>query len=259
MDVLKTEDALRAGYAVGALQYREDDEIEITSPHHKRIAEILASISSSFGRRISVLDLGCGTGRYFYCLRNVDRLVGMDITPEMLTAARRPVNAEQISAANVELVQGNLFFASFPPHSFDFIYSMGMFGHGCPITVEVCDKLHSWLKPGGRLFFDTIDVAGLPVATQIKKRARKTLYRIAPLPVKQMLDRRVNDTPFFGLTRWELEKILSASKFSTFKVTSEVCESPLWQGRHLECVANAGPPDSDVGNCEAIPVASASR
>jgi hypothetical protein len=76
----------------------------------------------------------------------------MDITPEMLSAARNPVNGHLITAETTELVRGNIFFARFKPHSFDLIYSFGMFGHGCPVTVEVCDKLHSWLAPGGCLF-----------------------------------------------------------------------------------------------------------
>jgi SAM-dependent methyltransferase len=237
MNYLKTEAALRAGYGAEVDQYRKDDEIEVTTAHHQRLAATLAAISSSFGRAISVLDVGCGTGRYFYCLKNVARLVGMDITPEMLAAARQPVNAGQISAGSVELVQGNIFFASFEPRSFDFIYSLGMFGHGCPVTVEVCDKLHSWLAPGGRLFFDTIDLAGLPWAQRARKQARKIVYRAAPGLLRRALDRRQNDTPFFGLTRRELAKILRASKFSRFDIASRVCESPLWQGRHLECVA----------------------
>ena len=241
MNVEKAETALQASYAAGATRYREDDNIEVNTPHHRRLAARLAEISSSFGRPISVLDVGCGTGRYFYCLRNVDRLVAMDITPEMLAAARAPVNGHLITAQSVELVRGNIFSASFPSQSFDFIYSFGMFGHGCPVTVEVCNKLHSWLRPEGHLFFDTIDVAGLPWAERVRKRARKALYSFGPKSLKTLLDRRETDTPFFGLTRRELEDILAASTFSRFSVSSEVCESPLWQGRHLECLAEIPP------------------
>src|SRR5688572_3242890 len=162
MDFHRAEAALRQSYGERAAKYRNDDEIEVTSPHHQRLASRLAAISASFDRPISVLDVGCGTGRFFYCLNNVDQLVGMDISPEMLEAAKQPVNASRITARKIQVIQGNIFFASFAPQSFDFIYSFGMFGHGCPVTKEVCDKLHSWLVPGGQLYFDTVDLAGLP-------------------------------------------------------------------------------------------------
>jgi SAM-dependent methyltransferase len=241
IDVQRAEAALQASYGSGAARYRRDDDIEVKTPHHRRIAAKLAEISSSFGHNISVLDVGCGTGRYFYCLRNVARLVGMDITPEMLAAARDPVKGSLISAQSIELVRGNVFSASFAPQSFHLIYSFGMFGHGCPVTVEVCDKLHSWLTPGGYLFFDTIDVAGLPWAERLRKRVRKALYAVSPTSLKAILDQRQKDTPFFGLTQRELDRILQDSRFSRYSITSEVCVSPLWQGRHLECIATAQP------------------
>jgi SAM-dependent methyltransferase len=237
-DIEKAATALQASYATGVGQYRKDDEIEVVSPHHRRRAAKLAEISSSFGRSISVLDVGCGTGRYFYCLKHVGRLVGMDITPEMLAAARHPVNHHLVTAESIELVCGNIHLASFAPRSFDFIYSFGMFGHGCPATVEVCNRLHSWLTPGGYLFFDVIDMAGLPRLERMRKRVRKGVYSIAPKCCKALLDRRQKGTPFFAMTRRELEGILRASTFSHFAVTSLVCDSPLWQGRLLECIAS---------------------
>ena len=234
MDLRKAELALRSSYGEQVAQYRRDDEIEITTPHHLRLAGSLAEISSSFGRPISVLDVGCGTGRYFYCLRNVERLIGMDITPGMLSAARQPVKSEEISAQTIELRCGNVFFVDFAPQSFDFIYSFGMFGHGCPLTVEVCDKFHTWLAPGGRLFFDVVDFAGLRWTARMKKRIRKLVYAALPARLKAAMDRRERDTPFAGATKGEVERILRASRFSEFEVTSHVCDSPLWRGRHLE-------------------------
>jgi SAM-dependent methyltransferase len=233
----EAEIALRAEYCQQAAQYRRDDEIEVASPHHRRLATRLAAISASFGRPISVLDVGCGTGRFFYALQNVERLVGMDICSEMLLAAEQPVHADKITAHNIHLVQANIFFASFARQSFDFIYSFGMFGHGCPVTLEVCNKLHSWLAPGGQLYFDVVDLAGLPWWPQLKKRTRRFLHPILPARVKAALQRRESATPFFGLTKRELAKILRASHFPYFAVVSQICDSPLWRGRHLECRA----------------------
>jgi SAM-dependent methyltransferase len=244
MDFQKAEVALQAGYQAGAAQYRIHDEIEITTPSHRRIGGILTEITNSFRRPISVLDVGCGTGRYFYCLQNVDRLVGMDITSEMLIAAEEPVNAEKVTARNIQLIRANAFFASFEPHSFDFIYSLGMFGHGCPVTVEVLDKFYKWLAPGGHLFFDVVDVAGLPWRARFKKKARRFVYSLSPKPVQRALDEREEGVPFTGLSSEELHDIVRKSRFQKFTISSHLSETPLWQGRHLECWAVV-PPDSN--------------
>jgi len=242
MDYQRAEAALRQGYGKMASKYRSDDEIEVTSPHHQRLAARLSAISSSFGRPISVLDIGCGTGRFFYSLREVEKLVGMDISPEMLEAAKHPVNASRITARHIQLIQGNVFYASFAPHSFDFIYSFGMFGHGCPITKELCDTFHSWLTPGGQVYFDVVDFAGLPWRERLRKVVRKAIHKGLPVRLKMILEKRENGTPFFGMRKYELENILRSSRFSSFAVISTLCESPLWRGRHLECRACASNP-----------------
>jgi len=241
LNLQKAEAALQAGYQAGAAQYRRDDLIEVTTPHHRHLAGLLGEISSSFRRPISVLDVGCGTGRYFYCLQNVERLVGMDITNEMLIAAEEPVNGDQISARNIQLIRGNVFFASFEPHSFDLIYSLGMFGHGCPVSVEVINKFHKWLAPGGHLFFDVVDIGGLPWRARLKKKIRRLVYCLSPSQIRRLLDEREEGIPFAGLSWRELNQIMRASRFSRFNLTSRLCESPLWHGRHLECWAASSP------------------
>jgi SAM-dependent methyltransferase len=242
MDFQKTEAAIQNGYRVGVTQYRLDDEIEVKTPHHQYLASILSGICRSFGRPISVLDLGCGTGRYFYCLENVERLVGMDITDEMLIAAENPVNAVKITARNIQLIRGNAFLASFAPQSFDLIYSLGMFGHGCPVTEDICNKLFKWLSPGGHLYFDVVDVSGLAWPHRWKHRARKAVYPFLSESLRTYLDARQNrHVPFFGLEKHELQEIMSHTRFGHFAVTSRACESPLWQGSHLHCWAKAVP------------------
>src|SRR5688572_7618558 len=102
MNVRLAEENLRAGYRDQSGAYRKDDEIEVTTPHHQRLRKVLGDLTGSFGRPISVLEAGCGTGRYFHCLRNVENLVGLDISPEMLAAARCPVRDTEVAVKNVE-------------------------------------------------------------------------------------------------------------------------------------------------------------
>ena len=238
MDYEKFGESVRATYRAVAAKYREDDEIEITTEHHRRLRGILGMISSSFGRPIFVLDAGCGTGRYFYCLKNVERLVGVDVSEEMLKIAKNPVKAGDISISAIDLKCRNIHLAAFPCESFDFIYSLGMFGHGCPVTSALCDKFYDWLAPGGRLFFDAVDLATLPLFRRIRRSVRNSLASLFPASLQPFPAAREGRVPFFCLEASELRRIMRATRFSSFSVSSHVCDSPLWRGTHLECIAS---------------------
>src|SRR5688500_7403301 len=84
-------EARRAYGSRRALAYRQYDEAPMESGGSKNHwCTLLRDLSRSFDRKIDVLDVGCGTGRYFRCLCNVRRLVGVDISEHMLEQARNP-------------------------------------------------------------------------------------------------------------------------------------------------------------------------
>lgn len=232
--VRKVGERLREEYEGVATRYRENDEIEVTTGHHQAIAASLGRISASFGRPIRALDVGCGTGRYFHCLRGVDCLVGLDLSPAMLRLARDPVRREQVSVRDVQLVCGDVLLMDFRDGAFDFIYSLGMFGYGIPVTVGICERFHRWLAPGGKLFFNVIDLAGLSLRSRLRHRVGQVFRRLT--------HRRVADgaIPFCPLTAHELESIMQRTSFRKFTISSRESDSPLWRGRHLECFAVKG-------------------
>ena len=237
MDQKLGEQFLRVGYGQQSAKYRRDDEIEVTTEHHRHLRKTLESLSNSFKHPIRVLDAGCGTGRYFHCLRNAEELVGLDLCPEMLKAARTPVCPEEVSARHVELVCANIFDASFPPGRFDLIYSLGMFALGCRFTVEICNRFHDWLAPGGKLFFNVTDRAGLSWLARGKRSVRGVVYKFLTAERQRAWDARANHVTVCELTLAELRKLMRRTSFRRFQVTSRPCQSPLWKGSHLECLA----------------------
>lgn len=239
MNYEAVEETIKAGYREASSQYRHDDEIEVTTPNHHRICTTLQRICVSFLHPIKALDVGCGTGRYFHCLTNVEELIGMDISEEMLQAAEtHPVRQEVISVKKIQLIRGNAYLRAFEPESFHFIYSLGMFGNGCPVTVEICNRFYDWLAPGGKLYFNTVDFSGLPLWYRARRQARGLVYPLLTRRWKSVLDERESRHPCFSMNREQLGGIMAQTKFPTFQVVSHVCQSPLWTGRHLECIAS---------------------
>ena len=256
MDCQQLDQRLKELYEAGAEDYRRDDEIEARTDHHCWIWKSLADITSSFGRRISVLDVGCGTGRYFHCLKNVERLVGLDVSAAMLEAARQPVRQELIDAKQIELVCDSVHRADFPPESFDLIHSLGMFGYGCPLTAEILEKFYRWLTPDGLLFFDVSDFTAMPLTTKIRKRLKEVVYPLLPDGVKHRLN---NELPFFALSKRSLVRVMRATAFGDVRIFSRPCNSPCWTDSKLECVAAKSEIGPDVVRRLELRVAGQSR
>jgi len=98
-----------------ARRYRaHDEEFEQSGPC-RDFASWLEQVCRSLPAPIDVLDLGCGTGRYFWALSGVRNLVGIDASAAMLAEAQAPYNASRITAASVTLIHDDIFSHRFEP------------------------------------------------------------------------------------------------------------------------------------------------
>jgi SAM-dependent methyltransferase len=217
-----------------AHDYRLSDEAEIVTENHRHYRAILEAICSSLNSRAWVLDLGCGTGRYFHCLRKIDRLVGVDISWDMLRQARRPIRGDQLEIPRVDLVRANLLESAFHAESFDLIYSIGVLGEHSPFDLALCEKLYRSLKRGGKLFFTVVDRESRVCRKRLRRRLADALYPVFPAAVRRRLDERWRS---FYMTKAELKAVMDNSPFKRFEIARHICSSPGWEGAHYECLA----------------------
>jgi SAM-dependent methyltransferase len=174
-----------------ARRYRaHDDQFESSEPC-RRFADWLRDVCLSFTPPIDVLDLGCGTGRYFWALSGVRELVGIDASPAMLAEARNPYNADRITAATVTLVEGDLFGHEFASARFDLIYSIGVLAEHVPLDEAVVAHVSQWLRPNGRFAFTTVHPESPSIPQTLRRRVGRSLAAVAPRTLQQRIRRRL--------------------------------------------------------------------
>jgi SAM-dependent methyltransferase len=175
----------------GAKRYRaHDDEFEASGPC-RQFAEWLRRVCGAFDSPIDVLDLGCGTGRYFWALTGVRSLVGLDASPAMIAEARQPYRAGAIAAQSLSLVEADLFTHAFLPRQFDLIYSIGVLAEHVPLDEEVVGRVSTWLKPQGRFAFTTVHPQSPSVHRTVWRRLGERVSAIAVGAPGRMLRRRL--------------------------------------------------------------------
>lgn len=179
-------------YAPGyAERYRRaDDEIR-AGALVTRFGEWLGRICDSVGGSIEALDLGCGTGRYFWALRHVRELVGVDVSPAMLAEARHPIDAGAIRVGTLTLVEGDFLTTPFEPGRFNLVYSIGVLGEHVPFDAAVARRVHGWLAPEGRFAFTAVHRESFSVPRTASRRAGELLMPLSPRPVRRSLRSRL--------------------------------------------------------------------
>lgn len=163
-----------------AHRYRAHDDRFLDSEPCRRLADWLAQVCATFQPPIDALDLGCGTGRYFWALTGVRDLVGIDASPAMLAEARRPFNGDRITAQTLTLVEGDLFAHQFEAGRFDLVYSIGVLAEHVPFDATVVEQVSRWLKASGRFAFTTVHPDSPSIPKTLKRRIGRSIAALAP-------------------------------------------------------------------------------
>ena len=118
-----------------------------------------------------VLDLGSGAGTDSLVAAQMvgpqGKVTGIDMTPEMLTKARRA--AAEMGAANVEFVEAEAERLPFGDETFDVVVSNGVIDL-IPDKDAVFAELHRVLTPGGRL-----QIADVTIQNPVSEEGRRKI------------------------------------------------------------------------------------
>lgn len=185
-----------------AQKYRvHDDELQDVETY-RAFCGWITGVCGRFDRTINALDLGCGTGRYFAALKNVDVLVGLDASAAMLEEAGRPVDASRITAREVRLVRGDLLTHEFPERSFDLVYSIGVLAEHTPLDSRVVANVLRWLKPGGRFAFTTVHPESWSIRPTFRRRLGRTVMPLTTGALRRWLRKRLSADGGYADEAW---------------------------------------------------------
>ena len=191
-----------------AKRYRHhDDELESSN---LQLVTWLGGVCDRFDRQIDILDLGCGTGRYFWGLRRVNSLVGLDASAAMLEEARHPLHGDRLGGVPITLVRGDVMTQSFPASSFDLVYSIGVLAEHVPLDSSVVTRVHAWLRPGGRFAFTTVHPESVSVPRTTARRGAAKALELLPAAATGALHRRYVGNGLYGDERWIRHVLASA-------------------------------------------------
>jgi arsenite methyltransferase len=146
-----------------------------------------------------VLDLGSGGGiDCFLAAKQVGptgKVIGVDMTPEMLTKARS--NAARVSAANVEFKLGEIEALPVGDRSVDVVVSNCVVNLS-PDKTAVFREVFRVLRPGGRLAIADI-VASAPLPREISEDPAALAGCVAGAPAVDELRAQLKAAGFEGI------------------------------------------------------------
>jgi hypothetical protein len=103
------------------------------------------------------------------------------------------------------------------------VYSIGVLAEHVPLDASVIDRVHSWLKPGGRFAFTTVHPASPSIARTWPRSVASAVVEAFPAALTGALHRRVVGGGSYADERWITEVLGDRFRIETLeRFTSDV-------------------------------------
>lgn len=196
-----------------ARRYRAHDDVIDRGEAMAGLAAWLRAVCERFHGPIDILDLGCGTGRYFHALENVRCLVGIDVSRPMLEEAHRPVGEVAIPSASLTLIEGDFLQYEFEAGQFDLVYSIGVLAEHSPFDDALATRVRRWLKPNGRFAFTSVHPLSFSVPRTLRRRLGEWLLPMARGETRRALRTRLMSEGLYA-DQERLREVLATTGYS---------------------------------------------
>ena len=139
-----------------SIRYSDKAGQRAHSFHIRILAELLCADLSS---ESSVLEVGCGTGRFLpYLARQAKAVEGLDVSPRMIEVAEQRVKEDKCQNVNCAVYDGQAF--PFDDGIFDSVYAILVINL-IPDYVGTFREVARVLRPGGTFLFNVPNLAGI--------------------------------------------------------------------------------------------------
>lgn len=136
-------------------------------------------LSREYFRGKTVLDVGCGSGRWTYAMASLGaRVVAVDVSDAAVQITREVTERMDIGAGEVTVIQASLFHLPFLPEQFDCVVSWGVLHHTHD-TAAAFRAIASLVSSGGLLYVMVYERRN-PVKVVGTELLRRVLRRLSP-------------------------------------------------------------------------------
>ena len=126
----------------GAYEMLKNDDLNVYDEHKIYFSELLLP-----DNRKTIMDFGCGTGRYLNILKNFQVVYLVDISMHNLQLASNKAKSLNI---NHKLKRRSLSFLNI---KVDYFFSVGVFGQFYQFDAKVLKKIYSIINTNGKAVF----------------------------------------------------------------------------------------------------------
>jgi|GEM_PF-4779181 len=134
-----------------AVEMRRRDEMPFYEPTRRLLGEIFARIRPP--GRIDVMDLGCGSGRYFHLFTDCGLYLAIDPSGPALREALKPAFDGLYGKERVEFLEGDISHPDLDSKRFDLIHCVGVYGQLVVFDRSVVRRACSLLSKKGVAMF----------------------------------------------------------------------------------------------------------